>query len=185
VKKFLLILSLIITLPIVIFLLYSFLIGFTNDLPKSEKISIAVTLKTGRILAETRNLKFNGWGGSGMNGIKMKAISLTSAEGPFFIEQARELVVYCAEVFLKEINNSEEIRPYLCNYPFTAKNIEVDVFCHDKDDQIVSPPFITCVSVNQGAIEYYIKNPKLQVIYKESYEKALKMLTKEALLHKS
>jgi hypothetical protein len=196
-KKFISVLSVIIVLPIAAFYLFFFLSSFTDNLSKNEKnsnklskrsqIAIARTVKTAKILSETRNLRFDGFGGSGgMQGVvKMRAISLTSTDGPFNVKQARELVVYCAEVFLREINNSEEIRPYLYNYPFTAKNIEVAVFCHDKDDNSPPAPFIACASAYQGTINYKInvnEGYAFKTIHSEPYEEALKILKKDKKL---
>jgi hypothetical protein len=193
-RKFILVLSTIIILPIVAFLLFYFLVGFTNNLSKSEKdsdklskraqIAIALTVKTAKILSETRNLRFNGFGGSGgMQGVvKMRAISLTSTNGPFNIEQARELVIYCAKIFLKEINNSKEIRPYLHHYPFTVNDIEVRVAGSSENKLVNKDSLIAYTSLIEGKIDYCIRDECLKSVHEETYKEALEILNKEEKL---
>ena len=196
-KKFILVLSIVIALPITTFFLFYFLVSFTSNLPKSEKISdklskrdkisIALTVKTAKILSETKNLRFNGFGGSGgMQGIvKMRAISLTSTDGPFNIQQARELVAYCAEIFLREINNSEKIRPYLHHYPFTVNDIEVRITGSSKNNSINKNSLIAYTSLIKRKIDYCIRDERLKSVHEETYEEALEILNREKKLQKN
>ena len=51
------------------------------------------------------------------------------------IEEARKLLVHAGILFLKTANENEKARPYLSNYPFGLKNIELRFFIQKKQVQ--------------------------------------------------
>ena len=91
------------------------------------------------------------------------------------VDEARELLVYSVECYLTAINENEEIRPYLHNYPFTSKNVEVDIYFRKIDGHTVPIGEINVASSNQGLVTYFIDNPEgtaLQEYHEESFEEA-------------
>ena len=179
-KKFISTIFFIIAVPVLGFLLLQTLgdVIEQSTLSTRQKTSIKITVNTGKILGREKNLRFDGWGSGGIDKLRMMGISLTSTDGPLNIEQARELVVYCTETFLREINKNKKIRPYLCRYPFTSENVKIKISCHDKENRLVHPPFITYVCVLKGKVYYHIRNPYLKTVHEEPYEKALKIVNK-------
>ena len=89
------------------------------------------------------------------------------------ISEARHLVIDCIDIYLKEINGSEEIRPYLHNYPFTVENIEIIITGPDREKE--DSLFIDSISVDKGEIVYFAeKNKTLEMVLLETYDEALK-----------
>ncbi|MFA6502133.1 MAG: hypothetical protein WCT85_05025, partial [Parachlamydiales bacterium] len=110
------------------------------------------------------------------NGLTMLSLSFET-DKDYDIQTGRELIVYCAEEFLKNINSDEKIRPYLKNYPFVSKNIEVSVYPQNKNNLTDK---LEIISFSHGNIRYYIRdeNKKLIIIHAETYEEALKKSSK-------
>jgi hypothetical protein len=77
-----------------------------------------------------------------------------------------------------DINNNEEIRPYLHEYPFTAKNVEIRIFIYKPDGTYPPLDKIQCFSSINGILTYYLDVPEkytFQALHKETYEEALRL----------
>lgn len=103
-------------------------------------------------------------------------------DGPLTKEQLREILVNCEEEFLARVNQNENIRPYLKNYPFTSENIELDIYVQDSQTGLEAvDPNISVASISNGCVVYCseFKDPKTPG-YKskevESYEDALRIV---------
>lgn len=124
-----------------------------------------------------------GAGGQMMDQIKMLALSFDYRE-PIDIETGRELLIAAVEKFAAEINSNEAIRPYLGNYPFGPKNIEIRIFIKDRNGQEVGPEKICVISALKGVLEYEIhdtKTKRLTTLYEETFEEALNRLYRTRL----
>lgn len=89
------------------------------------------------------------------------------------VETARMLFVYSAEKLLALVNQDKLIRPYLHDYPYTIKNLELDI-------RFVNGPMggkLRYIS-NKGSMVYYTcldeKENKLKDFYVETYNDAFK-----------
>lgn len=94
-------------------------------------------------------------------------------------EEGRDLILKCVEDFLHKINESKEIRPYLVQFPFTYKNIElVILFYSDARYEPTLDPNIWSISLVDGIINYKIADAQNLFINKswekESYDDVLK-----------
>ena len=99
--------------------------------------------------------------------------------------EARELVVKASEEYLKAINSSKRVRPYLKNYPFTIKNVEVDIYSLTEKGGDVSSDQIEYISVIDGVVTYalpYPENARRPILHKESYVEALRIVNEEKAL---
>jgi hypothetical protein len=90
---------------------------------------------------------------------------------------------------LAAINSNKEIRPFLKNYPFTTKNVQVAIFSVTQDGRDVYDPYIAVVSVDEsGDITFRTEEPNnpssYKNKYKEPYSEALTMLKGQARLGK-
>ena len=74
---------------------------------------------------------------------------------------------------LVEINNSQEIKPYLHQNLFTAKNIEIRIWVSNPDESELPLDKIYYISSLNGEVSYYIRAKDRQAIHEESYEEAL------------
>ena len=120
--------------------------------PEKVVLKRKVMARTVKKLKKEKNLYCDGFGGFGVKVVEMSALSFVHEGEPYDIDKARNLLVYAAEVFLNEFNSFEKIRPYLANYPFTSKNIELRIFFHDEKNDGYSAPNLTAASLIRGEI---------------------------------
>ncbi|MFA6118867.1 MAG: hypothetical protein WC688_03015 [Parachlamydiales bacterium] len=144
---------------------------------RRKNIEQKLLLKTTNQLEKEKQVKFSGFGGSSDNGLTMLSLSFET-DKDYDIPTGRELIVYCAEEFLKNINSDEKIRPYLQNYPFDSKNIKVSIYPQNKNNLRNK---LEIISFSHGKIKYYNydENKNLKIIYEENYEDALNIVQKQ------
>jgi hypothetical protein len=137
-----------------------------------EKIADNITNKTAKKLEEEKGLILVGIGGQMMNDIQKMSISFYLYH-EVDLATARELVVNSVNEYLKEINNNKEIQPYLHEYPFTAKNIEISIFIYNSDRSDLPLNKIYCVSADEGKVSYFIRSLGFYKPFsEESFEEA-------------
>lgn len=147
--------------------------------PKYELLSNKIVANTSKKISQTQKLTPIGSGGSMMDDIKMLSISFTTKE-LLTEEKGRELILFCANELIGDINKNKEIRPYLHNYPFDDKNISIRIFCHDQRGDTAPPPHIGCLTLVRGEISYkYYKNDKRVKLTTETFAEAEQILKKE------
>jgi hypothetical protein len=160
-------------------IILSFLFGcssFGYQSPHYVKLAHEITANTAKKLEEQKKLYLIGTGGGMMHDIQAMHMSFQ-----FFhevdLKEGRELIVYAVREYLSDINNNEEVRPYLHNYPFTAKNIEIRIFIYGPDRHELSPEKIYYISAINGIVDYYVRGPDnfRQAVCEETYEEALKI----------
>jgi hypothetical protein len=146
-----------------------------------EKLVDAITAKTAQKLKDEKGLILVGTGGRMMDDIKMLMMGFDCSK-EVDVEKARELLIYCVKEYLSEINSSKEIRPFLHNYPFTPKNVEIVIYFHNSDRSRVPSDKITVAASNDGEIIYYVydlEKRTLKTLCEESYERALQSISSE------
>lgn len=156
--------------------LFSFLIVKIEDY---EKIADVITAKIAKELRVEKGLRLIGTGGRMMDDIKMMNMGFEFFS-PLDITKSRELLLSIIKKYLIAINNNEKIRPYLHEYPFTAKNIEIDIWIRNPDGSSVSLDMIYYISAINGILYYYIDDPEKysrKTVHQETYEEALKIIT--------
>jgi hypothetical protein len=162
---------------IIIFCLFFGCSSFSYQSPVDyEKIADAITANTAKKLEEQKKLYLIGTGGGMMHDIQAMHMSFQ-----FFhevdLQEGRELIVYAVREYLSDINNNEEVRPYLHNYPFTAKNVEIMIFVYGPDRRELPPEKIGCITSIDGILEYYTRADDDHPICEETYEEALGKIT--------
>ena len=150
--------------------------SFGDQMPDYEKIADKITDRTAAKLKEEKNLILIGTGGRMMDDIQMMAMSFNYYH-EVNLEQARELIVYSINKYLSDINNSQEIRPYLHEYPFSSKNVEIMIFVYGPDRLELPPEKIYCITSRKGIIRYYTRSDRDHPICKETYDEALSEIT--------
>lgn len=137
-----------------------------------EEIADKITANTAWKLEKEKNLLLIGTGGGMMHDIQAMHMSFQLFH-EVSLEEARELVVYAMREYLSNINNSEEVRPYLHNYPFTEKNIEIMILIYGPDKRELPPEKIYCITSHNGILKYYNRLDRDHPICKETYEEAV------------
>lgn len=96
------------------------------------------------------------------------------------IEQARIEFIQALENLLSIINSDKEIRPFLHDYPFEAKNIYLSLVFKKTNGKYVDQPNISYVFLNTSKEEilYYIYDEECEKIvcyHQESYQDGLRI----------
>ena len=155
-------------------------------IPKYEKISDKITSKTAKKLSKKYQLDPIGSGGSMMHDVEMLALSFNCYRS-LSINESRELVINCVNEYIKSINENENIRPYLHDYPFSAQNIQIKIFFFgDENFQKIPPGKINVVSTGKKRVRYYTDSDedeyKLETLHQETYEEAVSIMREQGRL---
>ena len=97
------------------------------ELSKKERLVNKIQQKVASDLERKYGLIPCGTGGQMMYKIE-KLMLIFNYPKPLSEDEARELVVNAVDEFISSVNQEEEIRQYLANYPFNPKNVEVTIF---------------------------------------------------------
>jgi hypothetical protein len=152
---------------------------FKPSLEEDEKLVNLITAKTAKKLEKEKELILIGTGGRMMNDVEMLMMGFqyhTAVD----IKTVRKLLIDSVEEYLSEINANEKLRPYLHNYPFTTKNLEIVIYFRNPDGSKVAPDQINVASAQEGNMFYYIDYPEkytLKAICEETYEEALQSVS--------
>lgn len=99
--------------------------------------------------------------------------------GPLSKEEIRKILLDLAHDFLEVVNSDEWVKPYLTNYPFEIKNIEIALFINDSKGQRLDDPYIGIAQIFCNCFEYLTlittDISSIQSKFKETYEEALKL----------
>jgi hypothetical protein len=138
-------------------------------------------------VAEKISKKHNAdWVGDGGQriGCACKIFLAFQIRRPLNRDESRRILIDASEELLKTVNENTILRPYLRDFPFTTKNIEVVVFSSDSDGTKVYDPFITASSVFESdEIVFLTADPQQTYGYKneymEDYQEALEIVKQQ------
>jgi hypothetical protein len=121
-----------------------------------------------------------GGGGGEDHGLCMLGLSFVIYR-PIEKDETRQLIVKTAEIFLEKINSSQDLRPFLRDYPFTTKNIQIFYSSYKSEKlDLTFDPYITGGYLDENGITYLTNDPKdenhFNNRYIEPYEEALKIV---------
>ncbi len=146
----------------------------TPYMPSRMSLVNDVTNKTIIKLKTEKNLRACGVGSGMMDQIRMLAISFYYYN-EVDIDQARELLMTAGVEYLRAINANEKMRPFLQNYPFEPRNIEIAIFIVKPDGSEPDIGRLTSVSMHRGVLNYYVHKTgtmRLETVYKETFAEA-------------
>lgn len=152
--------------------------SMTYKLSDDEKIVNQITKETAKKLKEKKNLVLIGTGGQMMDEIEMLSMSFNYYQ-EIDLNTARNLIIYAINEYLSDINNKKEIRPYLSNYPFTSKNVEIMIFVYGPDGLELPAKKIYSITSIDGVLEYYTRSDRDHPLFQETYDEALQAISWE------
>lgn len=171
----------ILTILFFLFLLLSlFFYSCTRPSPE-QKTGYAVINSYSKELCNSSVLRVIGKGGSFNDGIKVLEIFCSSDE-ELDIDSTRKILVPSVEGFVKKINSDSQVLKYLNHYPFTFRDVYFSIIFSCEDNIPTNKRIVSHVQIKNGNISYrYYDTEKkhLMLLHEESYEEALRMLSKE------
>jgi hypothetical protein len=176
---------------LIIFLFLSpFILSFSffKSKPRDySEIAREIRSTVGKKLAKKHKMDLIGVGGGMMKSVYMIGLSF-QIHHPLNRKKGRELIVDCVEELLTAINENEEIRPFLKNYPFTTKNVQIAIYVNDDNKREVFDPDFRVVSVFESDHISFstvdrTNSMKYKNQYHEPYDKALAIVKGDRRAH--
>lgn len=153
-----------------------------HQTPAYVKMVDQIRTDYSRFVLKNDQLIMDGFGGRMMGDVQSIMLSFDSFSQPD-ISEARQLIVCKTEEFLLIINNHQDIRPFLHNYPFDATNFDLKIGFLQPTGKFVDPPYIAYASVISGIIYYSVYDSqmkRLERIHSESYEEACRQINNQS-----
>lgn len=154
-----------------------------QNLSEEDRLSDKIIIREGKKLGKKFGMRQCGIGGGVDNGIWLMTLAFEKRGPRLSEEEARRLIIACVNDFLDAVNQDEEVRPYLKNYPFTSENINLKIFNYEKSGYLTCYPFISIVGNYKGEIGFFTKDASEKFGYKtekyETYDEAIAILKKE------
>lgn len=96
-------------------------------------------------------------------------------------DEARIMLFQLADEYLKIINQTEELKSSMANYPFDHRNVDISIYFQNKSHLTSQHPFLCVAGFSEGKLSYCTCDDKENVYrYKtcsyENYEEALKKI---------
>lgn len=153
--------------------------NFLGFKKKRDHVAIAdeIIIRVAKTLCKRHQMYLISDGGGMMGSVYMVGLGFNI---PHLLneDEARARLVDCAEEMLTAFNTNEEIRPYLKNYPFTTKNLQLSIVVTTPTGGDVFDPHIGSVSIYESDnIVYRTEEPNTFVYkktWREPYSEALK-----------
>ena len=145
---------------------------------EKEKIATEIQSKTAKKLKNEMGLIPFGFGGAMMYQIKELGLTF-QYNHPVDLQQARSMLVNAVNVFLNEINSNEKVRPYLIQFPFDSKNVEIMILLRNPDRSKVDREELSLIVCEKGILKYKTYDADsylLTTIHKETFEEAVQRL---------
>jgi hypothetical protein len=101
------------------------------------------------------------------------------------LQKARQYEVEITHMLLDIINSNTQLRPFLSQYPFTARQTPIRIVCYDKKGMPFQDGSVTTTIQKEGKIGYYREKPATQLcpapfegalFLEESFQEAEKTL---------
>jgi hypothetical protein len=182
-------------IPIILIFVAVFNISFSMEPKMNHEVSDAdkplyeFINRQGKILEVKYHIKQIGDGIGGMDKVWLLGLDFQRYGAPLTEKQARRLIIQCVDDFLMAVNNEEQLRTFLQEYPFTAKNVELAIHNFDQNRYPVTDPFIVTVSMSRGEVGYYTIEKPDSLPYKtkkyETYDEAVAILKNENTIQRT
>ncbi|MCP5505506.1 MAG: hypothetical protein H7A38_01310 [Chlamydiales bacterium] len=140
---------------------------------RQELIADKLSKEVADDISIKHNLDFCGIGGSVHKEVEKVGLSFNCYR-KLSVEDARELLVSCAELYLQRINGSADIRRYMHVYPFTEKELELRIFICSEEKGQINYSDLVIVSLVCGKIKYkkWKTEDTLETVLEETFEEA-------------
>ncbi len=155
----------------------------TNDAEDKSDAFHRVQAKYIHDIQAKYDVRIGSYGGGCLHAVDEFSLGL-EVDKKLSIEEARKILVGCAEMMLKTINTDRAIRPYLREYPFPDTKIFLYVYFRENESRPVKKPgqFLGC-SLSRGKIKYdtvkretrFATLDEMVPLHQETYEEAKKI----------
>ncbi len=160
-----------------------------QGLSDEDKMLYQFINRQGQIIGKKYQMRQSGNGLGGMDKVWLMCISFHRYGDPLSEKEARSLLIHCVEDFLAAVNSDEQLKPFLRDYPFTAKNLNLAILNFDKDHIVHYFPHISVASNAEGKVGFFTEDPSDMYNYYtkkyETYDEAVAILNGENKVNRS
>src|SRR5690606_25136608 len=117
--------------------------------PDYAKTARGIITKVTQEIEKKENIQLIGTGSGMMHNVNMLSLSFVS-DRTLSVDESRTVMTSCVQILLDAVNSSKELRPYLSNYPFEAKNIKIMIIFREKEDPVKNDGEIVLISQTDG-----------------------------------
>ncbi|CRX38693.1 hypothetical protein [Estrella lausannensis] len=164
-------------------------LNFFSQEPVYETMSKEIIKKYSKEVLKPNDLPIYVMGGSSDKGINSITLGVNK-KGPGTIKEGRRLIVNLVSELIARYNNSEQIRPYLLNYPFDENNFVFKVSYINpqggfwiKQVDRKNDEQIALIGLYYGTIQYCIHTgdeiAPLQKVHQETFENAVRIVKED------
>ena len=154
-----------------------------TEYEKKEHLENKIIIQTFKQLDIEKKLELVGEGGSVLEGKEFLALYFQYFT-PLTIVEARELVIFAAEIFYNNLNNNEKLME-LRKKPYPMDMIRISIFIYNIDSSKLYPPDICIVKLKKSKIVYLCREEHFETVYEETYAEALEEIRKKKKYTKS
>lgn len=148
-------------------------------LSKEDQMLYRFINRQGKCLEQKYQMRQSSVGLGGVQ-VWLMALSFHRFGIPLTEKEARKLIINCVDDFLEAVNSDEQVRPFLKDYPFTAKNVNLKILNYDKNHDPHYFPSIALVMNSEGDIGFLTEDPSDKYGYYtkkyETYDEAVAIL---------
>ena len=144
---------------------------FKRDYPE---IAHAITLKTAKELYDEKGMSLQGTGGGMIGNVNHFDLMLTYSP-PLSRDKGRKLFIEVLDKYLSNINNNMNIRPFLNNYPYQAKDITLYISFYSPNGARVPPGELDYIVISNGIMRFKTKDKEgrcILTLFEETLEEA-------------
>lgn len=134
-----------------------------EELRGQERIAREIRKKVALQMEREMGLRPIGTGGQMMYEIE-KLMLAFRYDKEIGIEEGRELLLACVDTFISAVNEDERIHPYLKNYLFEPKNVEIWIFIQDPRGVNPGSKHLSVVSAIDGIMKYKIADDETDLL---------------------
>lgn len=140
-----------------------------NQIPESDQLMIKIMDSAVNEVEKKYGLYGIGFGMRGKN--KFEGISLEfQMDRQVTKDEARAILLDCANIFSEKINKNELIKPHLMEYPIDNKNVGITFYIEDENQTKVFHPNICVACWSRKGVYFRTNDPDVEYGYKETAE---------------
>lgn len=127
--------------------------SYSNEMSAKRKIAYAISHSLANKF-EKIGLTFSGISEASKDGKYQTIELLFNTTKTLTKAQGKKLILECAEDALTAFNSSFDLRPYMNEYPFTGKNINISIYVKPNQGKEVFYPDVCIFNFFDNSIEY-------------------------------
>jgi hypothetical protein len=141
-------------------------------------------LQTMKALEEQFGFRPCSVGGAAMVVVRTLSIQMETSQ-ELSIDEARRIAIKSVELFQRNTNRTKELRPFLIEYPFPTKRLELSFILFDqKTGEFQKSNGLSIFRVNRDKIQFVLDNPitkQLETFHEENLLEAQEIVHQEEL----